>query len=198
MLKQLWLTSLALVVGALFLTRPSSPFDISALEGATVPFKCVHNKTLCTAFSINQQRGYYMSAAHCLIEGTPFIDGHPSQLLFQDDALDVAVFRTESFRWALPPSRKPIVVTERLMAYGYGYGLAQPLFKELRVAGVNIAFANDSWSLVDSSVIPGMSGGPIINLRGEVVGLVQQSDTLTSGFRSFDLIYKATQKYWER
>ncbi len=178
--------------------HPSLATIINNIDGSTVKLTNVDNTFTCTAFSINEQRGYYMTAAHCLSEGPVTIDGHNAQIIIQDDSLDIAVLRAESFRQALPHRYLSIDLGMPVASYGYGYGLKQPIVKTSRVSQPQLYVEDQLWTVLDSPFVEGMSGGPIVDESGRVMGVVQVSDSVTGGYHAFGLIYIATWRYWER
>lgn len=183
----LWLSSLL---------GPSWEQVIPALEGATVPL-IADGQMICTAFSINEIRGYYLTAAHCLSEGLPTIDGHSVQVVYRNDSMDITVLRTESFRTALPHRRKPLKAGMPTAAYGYGYGLVHPILKTSHVAIVDMPLRDVHLTILDASIIPGMSGGPVVDQWGYVAGICQLGDQHTGAFRLWSPMYEATARFWQ-
>ena len=52
---------------------------------------------------------------------------------------------------------------------------------------------------LDIGLSPGMSGGPIITIAGDVVGLIQFTDPMghLAFGRRISVLYDATKPYWE-
>jgi S1-C subfamily serine protease len=181
---------------------------VKILARSTVPLTCSgHNKAGCTAFSINSA-GYYMTAYHCLgsFEGTgpdglampeePTLDGKALNVVFANEELDIAIVRAEKGRPALRYRTEPLEVGDEVAGYGYGYGFAVPIFRSAIVS----TFVRDDkgiiWTFLDNSLVKGMSGGPIVDRQGRIVGINQSTDIWGGRTLSLSQIVAATQ-FWE-
>lgn len=162
-----------------------------------------HSSGTCTAFSINEQRRYYLSAYHCLpddpvkaaadskgtmsqpsptgmylfMEAVPNIRAQGMAVVLRivkaDRNLDLVLLEADTGLPALRRGREPLIGEE---IAALGYALSEP---SLWLIAGNAAYLKDTAGqrrLVfrGSSEIGGMSGGPVINTRGEVVSMVQQ------------------------
>ena len=185
---------------------------VKALQGSTVPIACsAHKIHICTAFSINYDQGLYMTARHCtqpfegndsekgapsVIEEFPTFNGKPLFLVFESDALDLAILKSYVKTPALRYRTKPTDVGQAVGAYGYGYGGATPIFR----VGVVSVFQRDErgseWMLLDTPLVRGMSGGPIVDEDGRVVGVNKATDQTSGTSLSVTQIKTATQ-FWE-
>lgn len=69
-----------------------------------------------------------------------------------------------------------------MIAIGYGFGWGNPLVVDLRVMLVNHHTQDDRaiGIILQGGAIGGMSGGPMIDTMGQVVGITQQSRMGTS------------------
>jgi hypothetical protein len=122
-----------------------------------------------TAFRIGPTT--FLSVAHvtdgkdCTIDGEPFTFAN-------DGELDFAVIEVPTLRrgGAMRINCDGFVVGDYYFASGYAFGHPWQRTVTIRATGV----ARDGYRYLwgTPTVIPGMSGGPVMNARGEVVGLV--------------------------
>lgn len=129
----------------------------------------------CTAFSINATRGYWMTAKHCAGEGTVGPLHQPVLAVYADPEWDVLVLQSASTAPAIPLG-KPPTLGDTVLAAGYGYrGPLERLTVRAGVVGLVLVQprATDPASLLATfASVPGDSGGPVVNERGELVGLL--------------------------
>jgi len=157
----------------------------------------------CTAFSINQRSKLYLTAYHCTQPfmsdsaeaEVPMLDGQPLAFAFKDESRDLAILVGPIARPALFVRERPLLVGDPVGSYGYGYGMLSPMF---RLANVSV-FVKDpqglDWMLLDNALIGGMSGGPIVDSQGRLVGVNARSDYMTGFSLSLKQIQAVTQ-FW--
>jgi S1-C subfamily serine protease len=145
----------------------------------------------CTAFSINDLRDYFLTAAHCFGKKMT-IGGHEARLVYLDDSSDLMVLmvpesgevpaiKMAKLRDCQDGTRDYVCQGEEIGAMGYGLALAGPQFRPGWVAVTSMTisdwFGPSEYMLLNAfSYVPGMSGGPVFNHDGRLVGIVQWGD----------------------
>lgn len=124
---------------------------------------------VCTAFMV--ARAQAITAAHCLPkEGEEmFADGEPSRILRQDEEFGLVSADTEKPPLAI--RRTEALVGEEVRTFGFAWGY-------LNVFKRNIASFKEGDLVIDSPLAPGMSGGPVVDAKGEVVGVNQAANNV--------------------
>lgn len=148
-----------------------------------VPFRS-EGYSLGSGFVVNDG-GYVLTNAHVLQNATDvrvvLSDGpreHPARILGRDRLTDTALLRMEGNvpSTPLPLGRSSdLAVGEMVVAVGNPLGLSHTVTQglvsatERMVPGENAPFVD--FIQTDSAINPGSSGGPLLNLYGEVVGI---------------------------
>lgn len=131
----------------------------------------------CTGFVIDDERDFVLTAAHC--DGKEmYVDLAPAKVRAKDAKNDLMVVFVEGIdRPALKLAKLNPKVGDEVASYGFGFGLEQPLFRQAHVSATEVNISGSGGSGVhialDSNFIPGQSGGPVVNLKNEVVLIVQ-------------------------
>lgn len=131
-----------------------------------------------TGFVIRDEGETYLvvTAAHVVGEETyVFVDGILSPVVAIDFDTDVAILRVDKFerRWKV---WKFAQVRQEELAKAVGYtwvnGSDDPLFLVYHGRVTSL----DWWGFVsfDGGIFPGLSGGPLLNRRGQVIGMCSQ------------------------
>lgn len=155
---------------------------------------------VCTGFTINEKKGYVLSAAHCLGPNSLFVDDILAVVTFVDQEHDLLVITNlGDSHPALKYRRKPVQAGLPALALGFGYGEYDVISKIAHIA--NPAFEGpdgDVWLMFDSGYVHGMSGGPVLDMDGRVMGTVQRTDDVTGAGRPLAVMLELTGKFWER
>lgn len=145
---------------------------------------------------IVSQDGYVLTNAH-VIEGADEVYVNltdkrefKAKVVGADKRTDVAVLKIEANKLPAPVrvgDVKRLKVGEWVMAIGTPFGLENTV-----TAGIVSAKARDTGEEIrfiqtDVAVNPGNSGGPLINMRGEVVGINSQILSRSGGFMGISL-----------
>lgn len=124
----------------------------------------------CTGFVVLQD--IVLTAEHC-VGMDERADGVPAQVLAVSSDLDLAMLYVQTpktpIRWAevVPIASDPVT------GLGYGYGKMTSITSQVReVNSVILAWRATPGLLVSPGWRHGMSGGPIVNQRGELVGMI--------------------------
>lgn len=164
----------------------------------------------CAAFSIHQATGYLLTAAHCLAPElsihAPNGGKYVASVVWGSEALDLLVLQSGWHGKALRPRAPDMVRGLEAGALGHAYGLSTRYFAAGFVAylgalpeweenGMNW---RDGWLLISAPFIVGMSGGPIFDREGRVMGMVQRTSDRTGFGRPISVVWGATQAYWEK
>lgn len=163
----------------------------------------------CTAFSINDLRDYFLTAAHCF--GTDMtVGGHEARLVLLDEASDLMVLmvpqsgevpevKFASLRTCPKSFRDYVCQGEDVAAMGFGFGGDVPLLKTGTVSYPDVRIPeigpNEHILLVGFTYIPGMSGGPVFNSDGKLVGIVQFGNYYIGGGRTLTEILNKIGEY---
>jgi len=111
-----------------------------------------------------------------------FVDGDilPAELLGSDPYSDLAVIKVNPALQSLKPvtlgNSSKLIVGERIVAIGNPFGLSNSMTAGIVSQLGRQLEAPGRYSIidiiqVDAAVNPGNSGGPLVNMRGEVVGM---------------------------
>lgn len=124
-----------------------------------------------TAFRVGPTR--FISVAHVTDGVNCTIDGHRFTHV-DDPGLDFSVIEVPTYRrgGAFRINCGGFKVGEYVFASGYAKGLPWQQTVTLRATGQVIEGLRLLWGA--PTVIPGMSGGPLMNAQGEVVGTVNR------------------------
>lgn len=127
----------------------------------------------CTGFSVGII--WVLTAKHCLPEGNEdvFVDGKIARVIKKNDAL--ALLEVPVSKYPILEIRKTrLKIGEPVTTFGYAYGGPDALALRRNVAVYcECNFADTDHLIMDNPIAKGMSGGPVIDETGRVVGLNQ-------------------------
>ena len=132
------------------------------------------------------QDGHIVTNAHVVEDARAlsvlFHDGYeaPAELIGMDARVDLAVLKVDVARHRLNPvsfgDSDALVVGQDVLAIGNPFGLEATLTRGI-ISGLNRSLEYDDGSTMegaiqtDAALAPGNSGGPLVNMAGEVIGV---------------------------
>lgn len=158
---------------------------VKKVEKAVVYIE-VQGEGACTGFVINSEKKYVMTAAHCYGEKL-WVDRVTASIVSLDTKQDLMVLEVKD----LDPAKNQIALAAKnpeirqdVMSVGFGYALERPQFRSTTVSD-NALIADvgigGPFVAVSTSFTPGQSGGPVVDINGDVVSIVQRGDGGTLG-----------------
>jgi S1-C subfamily serine protease len=153
----------------------------------------------CTGIVIDTVKKYIQTDAHC--DGPNlFADSMPTKLVSKDARKDLMVIEVKDLDdsyVALRLGRNPKTGQEALSA-GYGYGLERPVFRRAMVSdeAMVIPELNGPYVALDAGILEGQSGGPVVDVNGDVVGISQMTNDKLGLAMGADSIRKRMGRFW--
>lgn len=205
---------LSFLLAAILFAAPAFPTSWSSVAEkvlkSTVSLQLFDktDKNFCSGFVIDSERDYVLTAEHCVMyairAGKRFtINGKEATVVLRDIPEDLAVVRVEELNFPeLKPSHRVMRYGDPVMAAGYAYGFLRPM---VRISNVSdpAAIVDDGWCksaclAVALDHVGGMSGGPVVDQDGNLVGNVQFGDGKTGYGRTIGVILAHVGKYFGR
>lgn len=131
---------------------------------------------VCSGVILNREAGFVLTAAHC-VEGNPGIsltvNGRHAVVARVNHLLDLAVVRVrlkDEQEMTLAPSTPPI--GSEVAIVGFNFGVEKLAVQFGRVSQVLNAETKTLW--IDGTMIPGQSGGAVIDQKGRLVGMTSR------------------------
>jgi hypothetical protein len=155
-------------------------------------------QTVCTAFSIDEHRQLFMTAAHCL-DNPIKVDWQNAWTVYENGALDLAVLQSPGVkRPALKPRTAPIPFGLDVASFGHAYGYETPQLRAGIVAHPEalIPELKQTFLVFLPAPIGGMSGGPIVDSEGKVVAITQRGNGFNGLGKPVQVLISATGPFW--
>lgn len=143
----------------------------SPMEAKLAPY-------VCSGFVVGD--GLVLTARHC-VGGGLRVENLPAHVVrMSTDPIDLALVSVITAKPVLAPAAASPLENEPVIGMGFAYG------REFAIAvAAHVLFVDSTPDpetmypglFVAGRYLPGMSGGPVINYEGHVVGMIQQSNT---------------------
>lgn len=143
----------------------------------------------CTGFVIAANR--VLTAGHCA--GAEMnADGQAATILKVDEMNDLMLLQVSTAKHALQLRTSPLVRFEEVTSIGYGFGWTQltVLHNDVMLVTHIPAMGIAPGIITQTEYIGGMSGGPVVDSHGRVIGMVQRGGRGT-GYGVGTLIMRA-------
>lgn len=135
----------------------------------------------CTGFVVGSKGDYVITANHCLGSSAIMrVDGIEVNVLIKSLTQDLALLRNDRLSHDRLKLSVNTQLTDLVLAGGYAHGWAVPIFIEDIVVELDATIPHVGAGFIivrganrHEAVHGGMSGGPVINIKGEIVGIVQ-------------------------
>lgn len=176
-----------LVAGSIPMTATDWSAIIQKVEKALVWVE-VGDQGGCSGFVIDTARKYVMTAQHCqpAEAGVVWVDRVPAKVVSRDvkkDLMVVVADLLDPSRTALKLADKNPVRGQEVMSAGYGFALERPFFRKASVQDDQLMMPDIGGPFIstDAAFVGGQSGGPVVDINGDVVSIVQRGDGGTTG-----------------
>ncbi len=163
---------------------PSAADVIDSVSGAVVAVGD-GTQTLASGFFVTPQ--LVVTNEHVWRAGGTYIvhaDGRRSlmQQVFSNAEQDIAIFRVSDYEAivVLPVEEHVLRVGEPVIAIGNPFGTGLAASTGI-ISALPDAIRRPWFLQTDAAINPGNSGGPLINLQGEIVGVVTNRGAIGSG-----------------
>jgi S1-C subfamily serine protease len=132
----------------------------------------------CTGVVSDKDRKYIFAAGHCGPDAPKpiYADGALASVIYRENEQDLLVLYSPNLdgkKGQLRLAEDDAKTGDFVASGGYGYG-----FWHVRIANVAnpkaiVPGLVGPFLVVNSGYVPGQSGGPVVNIKGEIVGVVQ-------------------------
>lgn len=141
---------------------------------------------ICTGSVVSASKGIGITATHCIDpDGQLYVDGHPEKVIKSGETMTLI---------SVPVMTKPplalredeVAIGEDVWTFGYAWG-------NMMVFHRVIAAYQELNLLTDGPLAPGMSGGPVVDAKGRLVGVNQAANEVigvASGVKEIKALLK--------
>lgn len=159
----------------------------------------------CTGFIINAHvkgdKDYVLTANHCY--GPELYADHAlAKAIFRDGKHDLMILEVDDLdRPAVSLAGKNPAQGDEIASFGFGLGLDKPMLRIAHVSNPAIELPDvegGPFVLIDAGYVGGQSGGPCINVAGEVVSIVQRANGLLGIGQGVEAIRDRVRRYLEK
>jgi len=159
--------------------------SVVRITGPTIratPHGPMHGLFVCSGEVI--QQNVILTANHCTNSDVVYVDSSPAKVTLQNEYYDLAILEVLSTKPPIEFRDTPVDFFEHLTAMGYAFGFLQMTPIPVTVLIPNMVPARDMppGIMVSPSYIGGMSGGPVIDADGKMVGIVQDAIGNAAGY----------------
>lgn len=157
-------------------------------------------KMQCTAFLISVKRKHWLTASHCVVgDGPHYITSRPATVVMDERTeTGIAVLETAS----VPPDAKGLTLGtepkrgDAVLHLGFGGDAPTVIMFDGLFIHRHLPLNETALQFNSAQGMPGMSGGPIVNRKGHVVGMVVGGfqPTAVPTLMSFSPTYEALAK----
>jgi S1-C subfamily serine protease len=152
---------------------------LTKLSLVTVSYQVDDEHTyVCGGFIVDSSRGEAITAKHCVVGE----DGNDVENLFVNSLPTTVIRSNNAFALIKIPAlmgpplefrKSPPEFLEDVIGLGYGFGDYTTVLRH--ISNPIFGFGHENDIVLDGPLAPGMSGGPVVDMDGKVVGLIQQN-----------------------
>lgn len=158
----------------------SDPWPGVAKRAASAIVSVKTDDGSCSGSVIDVARKYVLTAEHCA--GTNiFADRVAATIVSKDSDEDLMILKVPELdpaRTALTLAARNPEIQVQVLSCGFGYALKRPFWRSARITDTEIVVPGLTSTFIgtDAPFIGGMSGGPVLDVAGNIVAIVQRGD----------------------